>query len=256
MSLFAFQDIITAVTGIILLIAMAMAIRVSASPASVPPTANTTAEELQRQLLMHEQEIQKLRNEIISVDSILSNVSSTGMAVAIEESPILDREIDRVQSEVEELGIAIQIEQGRIRLLHDKAKSVFEEAGGANAKEESLRIEKEIEKLRISNRILFNAPLKQNDSIYLVEIFPNQILIAKVGRSAPPVVFNGKAVDVLFLSWTKDIPHRSRFILFAHPGATELLSTIRQGLDNKGRSIGFDLLPSGTTVIDPQTGME
>lgn len=255
MSLFAFQDIVTSVTGVILLVAMAMAIQVGSAPAR--DKSEATAEEyeqLSASLAATEAESERLVEETKSSESLLADAATFAPGATAEERVSLTQEIERIESELSKLKEELAVEE-RLRdqtLAELAASEVAAETEAARS--EIARLEGAIESLLSNNQMLFNIPERMSGRVRLVELFPDRILIARAGVAEKPLVFAGARAVSQTTDEIRSSPESDRWVLFAHPGTTKALSAIRQELDSRNRAVGFDLLPDSVTVIDPISG--
>lgn len=254
-SLFAFQDIVTSVTGIILLVAMAMAIQVAKAPSR--EKAGISASEygvLTERLQAIQTRLTRLQDASSSSDQELAEASSMSTAGAVEDARKLQKQQDQLKAQIDSLRQ--QLDDLTIQLAANE-EALEASAGSEEAKrvaDRLARVESELEHLKSSNRILFNPPDRASRRIHLAELFEDRALIATLDAKAPPTMYDGS-------SWLEDVSLEFRrrgsavhWILFAHPGTTDELDELRDLLDKRGNPVGFDLLPNDVRVLDPITG--
>lgn len=255
MSLFAFQDIVTSVTGVILLVAMAMAIQVASAPAR-ERTESTAAdyEQVKAELASAKSETSRLLETIKAAEETLGAAASMAPGATVEERAKLEREIERIDAELQSMKEDLAAQQRRRdQTLADLAASDLATKITAT-QTEIARVEDKLQAIASGNQMLFNVPDNLVGRVHLVEIFPDCILIAKGGVEQRPLIFEGhdsveEAIDEMQSSDKDD-----RWILFAHPGTTEQLNAARKALKRLNRVVGFDLLPDSVTVVDPVLG--
>lgn len=254
MSLFAFQDIVTSVTGIILLVAMSMAIRVASAPATQPDRNGIGIEEIKEQIKAAEAEADRLEAKAKRSQGIVTNASSSLPGATAEMLASLEAEVEHERGEVESLREKFASEQS----VRDKLQNALDAAASDPSVDEMLEeaeaVREEMIKLKTSNRLLFNLPPRSRGPVYLLELFPGETRVAEAGVKEKPIVSRGESRLTEIKLVVKSKPQHARWVLFAHPGATDDLAMLRQFFDDQGMTIGFDLLPNRLTVIDLEDG--
>ena len=259
LSLFSFQDIITSVTGVLLLLMLLLALELTQRrPVSAADSSNCIAAEIEAAIEDAEDEIERL-TKILAGSSANSEIAAGYTIFSARE------EMKATEGQIESLEVKLQqlARQGDLaeKQLQEMQAEQNERAGDADHLEiiehETAEINREIEDLQTNNRVLYNTDSVGEKRVYLVELFPNDILVAVTGKQGSPQRFSGRSAKGEFLSWARrQSPSTSRFMLIVHPGTTEVFSDIRDLLDSRGFTIGFDLLPDGKNAIDPERGAE
>ena len=258
-TLFSFQDIITSVTGVLLLLMLLLAVELTQRrPSSPADSSNRIAAEIEAAIDEAQAEIARLTTLLSSLGAEAETAVGYTLFSAQEERTATDDQIETLEIKLEQLG--------RQRALAENQLQEMEAKRGARARDadrleiiehETAGAEQEFEDLQTGNRVLYNTDSTDGQKVYLVELFPNEILVAAAGERARPQRFtDGRATDE-FLAWAITQSNTAaRFMLIVHPGSTEAFGQIRERLDSSNFTIGFDLLPDGKNAIDPERGAE
>ena len=250
-SLFAFQDIITSVTGIILLITMMMAVELvqNLSRAAAAPQeekSSQVAHMLRQAFSESTSEQDRLQKILDETTTIRFNADSLRRRLA---------ELKAAAGELELQNELIQTTREKIDARKTQqnleAKDLTPEAIEALAKEQAA-IARQIAAMKESNRVIFNRPAGAAKAPWLVELNETSIVAAEMGQVLPPQSFDSPDA---FLQWVQDQDRDSRyFVLLVKPSTIEVFSTIRKVLQDRRFDVGYDLLPSDQMAIDAQTG--
>ena len=250
-SLFAFQDIITSVTGIILLITMMMAVelvqnltRAEAAPQEQKSTQ--VASQLRQAVsegVAEADRLQKILDETTTIrfdaDSLRRRLEQL-QAAAIE----LESQNDQIQSTQQKID-------ARREQQKEEAKELTPEAI-ASLLSEQKAVAEQIAAMRQSNRVIFNRPEGAAKAPWLVELNETSIVAAEMGQVRVPQTFS--TTDE-FLQWVASQDRNSQyFVLLVKPSSIDTFSAVRKELQDRQFDVGYDLLRSDQTAIDPQTG--
>lgn len=250
-SLFAFQDIITSVTGIILLITMLMAVELvqnlSRAAAAPQEQKSTQVAKMLRQAVSDgTSELDRLQKILDETTTIRFNADSlrrrlAEMKAAAGELELQNEQIQKTQEKIDARKVQQNLD----------ANDLTPEAIQALANEQAA-IARQIVAMKQSNRVIFNRPAGAAKAPWLVELNEMSIVAAEMGQVQPPQSF---ATPAAFLQWVQDEDRDSRyFVLLVKPTTIETFSTIRKALQDRRFDVGYDLLPSNQTAIDAETG--
>ncbi len=228
-SLFSFQDIITSVTGIMILVTLLMAVELirrpkQAASAAVPEPARNDSSASQ-------QELDELRRREQEGAKRLQQLSST-TSVDHTEAGDLRRAIARATSEP--AMTAAQIEQLRQRVTE---------------------LSESLERMKQINRVVYNPAAGAAKQAWLAEVSDHRLLIAKVGEVAAPLTFDGPQWLDTFRKWLRTRDRASEyFVLLIKPSGIKSYGNVRDALKTDRFDLGFDVLMSEQTAIDPIVG--
>jgi multidrug resistance efflux pump len=253
-SLFAFQDIITSVTGIMVLITLVLALELlqrkesapAAKTAQVTDDIRKTIDENKlaiQQLKLQLEQSMRLVEEFASIDITRVNVELTDLK---QRNESLRREIAKLESEqqdakerLEEARSKKQDRSSDPKTLEDLLRQLEEAA-------------KQLARLKKSNRVIFNPSEGQSKSPWLVEIADNGLKVAKIGVSAAPATFD--TVDQ-FKTWAAARrPSAEYFVLLVKPSGIDSFANVRTVLKDMSFDLGYDLLTEDQNAIDLEIG--
>jgi len=255
-SMLPFQDIITSVTGVIMLMTLLLALRLT-----VPVVINSYGDPEEKQSLITQ--INLTEDQIVDLQ-----VSLQSQAQLVSELSTYSRHT--ATAEVRAITEEIQLLETRLAQLREQEAKVDKDASGAealwqNRSEEEERLialqqrlqalQQELETLKSSERVFYNPTDLAGREVLLVELFDSDILVAKAGKREQPLRFQGSSMSRDFLAWAANQPTaRVRFVLIVHPGTTATFNKLTKDLRGKGYRIGFDLLPESRIAIDVAQG--
>ena len=250
-SLFAFQDIITSVTGIILLITMMMAVelvqnmqRAASAPqeqksAAVERTLRGAIEENTQEIVRLERLLEETSTIRFDADALRRRLANLSAATAE-----LEKQTTRIEATQQE------IEQRKAQLA-EQSEELTPEAVEEIAQEQR-ELAQQIQAMRQANRVIFNRPEGAAKTPWLVELNTDQILAAEMGASRAPQAFPSAAE---FLMWAGGQNTGAiYFVILVKPDSIETFAALRQELQDRQFEVGYDLLRADQTAIDPNTG--
>ena len=253
-SLFAFQDIITSVTGIMILVTLILALELIQRKEQSPP--QKTAELIEQS----QAAIEANRRETEQIDSELKqrNVEAVELAgVDVtrlkRQSEDVSRQNQQMKDELDRLGRERdKADMRRNQAKKAKAKHADDPKNLQQLQEQIARKEKELKTIKQSNRVIYNPAKGSSKSPWLVEVAAGKVLVAPMGKSAKPHVFPSAAA---FQGWLgKRNPNAEYFVLLVKPSGIKFFDEIRKALQQRKFDVGYDLLPASKTAIDPEKG--
>ena len=263
-SLFSFQDIITSVTAIVTVIALLLALdlvqrKQAQSSDSSPAMAVVLMDRLERE----EAKLARLLAMAENSDELVREVAATSPAelrneIAERNSAIADLERERAKlekqqqqwqaREKERLADQFDLEP----LKADLAKTIE----GIEALEQQRADE------RAENRTIFTLPRGMQKEGWLAVIDSKQIAVAPLGRAAKPTIFVATGITLFgssaaenFGKWVAEQNLSSAyFLLLIRPGGATGFDQLRDILEKKQVSHGFDLINADQTILHPERG--
>lgn len=252
-SFFAFQDIMTGVIGILLLIVLLMCLDLSRATAE----ADGTIERLQAaRLLEHD------------LDSILAQEKSADLSVRELQSQLRrqagDRpQIDRVVARRRELSRLYERIAGVERALHGGFEALREltENGGALRQLEELienertkkRLESELDAARRHQGLTYLLNQRFKKIPLLVVASRDAIRVGIVGSEQAVLTFRQRNLETrkqAVAQWLQRFDSQGYYVLLvAKPSAQGHVGTLRTMITELGFSQGLDLLPEDWSVL-------
>lgn len=272
-SLFSFQDIITSVTAILILLVLILALELIArrhDEAAADQDASRSAlqqsaaalERLVAQLttLVPTDETRPLaertqsefeRDVRVMEDQARQAVAAAESARAVEErARALAAEAEAKLAEVQDLRDELRRTLDEAALLDDEAAKLALD----NAKEAeriARRRDELSEQPTPGAELVFNAPENSNSQAWIVEVSNDGLVVVKLGTNERRVlgaaIGPGSAVD----EWVAELdPDRDHALILVRPSGIAASADIRETLAEEGVSFGVDFIGEGQVVRD------
>jgi hypothetical protein len=253
-SLFVFQDIITCVTGIMLLLTLVLALRLVESSAAAPPAqTKRLVEQLGVELESMVDETTQLEGQLRQQQKILDSGALVDTATLANHQADLDDRQKRLRSNMSRLQQQQQQVEDRkkkIELVQQSRSSETQEI--QDLQQQITRASSELEEMQTENRVFFNPAPGSNRTPWLVQFDDGEILAAEMGKSALPQSFKTPAA---FLQWSRQQSKGSvLFILLVKPDAIEDYHVSFDTLKKEGYSVGIDVLTKDQHAINATSG--
>lgn len=257
-SLFSFQDIITSVTGIMILVTLLMTLelvqRSFNSPAVKTQEIVEEVKPAAAEVLQRIEELKRRLEQQAAVAAAAAGLDATTVRTRLQDArraaAALVGDVERLTSEEHDA------ERRRKDAEREQTHTADQDRERRRLEEEAKRLQEELDKLKSSNRIVFNRDPGSSKTPWLVDLSGSAITIAQVGVSAPPTVFRGaSAAESIgkFVAWSRGRdPNAEYFVLLIRPSSVDTFHMLREQL--VGFDFGFDVLKEDQTVIDPQSG--
>jgi len=264
MSLLAFQDIITSVSGILMFIVLMLSLELS-NEAAAPETPVVDAADLE-QLEAAVAEARKRKTTLEGMLGASDDLARAAAAVAPEQ---LRAELRDLDLKIEDLQRSNRsLEARRDTLLADKRSAASETADSAadqtateQALKEASRLALEISNVKSDDRPVFSLPRGFSKSGWLVVVSKDRCEVAPLGRRASPRSFPvssgllSAASDVSpFLAWSKSLDADAYFLLIVRPGAAAAFEAIKDDFATRKVSFGYDVAGPNRKLLDPDRG--
>lgn len=255
-SLFAFQDIITAVTGILIMITLILALNISGQPAQ-------TAEQGEPSNPISNADLESIRKQLEQLEKKVKNQDSALQMVSGKSDQQLKDEIK--QFEQSQASIRTRIEAQR--KLTETAKELLHKLNTENdgqlasqLDEKLKKIEamlKQLESLQDGSRLVYQVKSSSSKTAWFVDVTDGDLLAAKAGIKQTPVKFSGNSLEEriqAFRNWAQNLKSSERYvILLVRPKGIASYKAIR-GLNIPRIEFGVDLISNDVIVIDPVDG--
>ncbi len=249
-SLFSFQDIITAVTGIMILVTLILALELIQRIKVSPP--RKTAE---------------LSDELDAMSSQIAEIKEELAQSQAKTAELAGFDANRVHQQLQnlhELNLALNGELAKSERERQAARERRQEAEKEKQQRagdpktlralvaEAQKKQEALQKLKRSNQVIFNAVPGESKSPWLAELSASQILAAPIGRRSRPERFGSPSE---FIGWARQRQRDAEyFVLMIKPSGVRVFPEVLHSLQGLGFDIGFDLLDEDHTALNPDTG--
>ncbi len=262
-SLFAFQDIITSVCGILLFVTLLLAVELSQRTEGRP---DLPIEQVSDDLQAAVAEARAERDQLAG--STRRDAAALGLAAG--------RSLAEVEQEVRTLTGAIVGRERDVAELRDREQDAGRRQSEAEARapqREDLERRRADLETRIAEDERMLNEMKQQDRVVLdvsgvpggvgwvVDLGPDSIQVAPIDRAAPPRTFRprlaitGNSAEDQLVAWLDAEASGQYVLLLIRPGGHDRFDAIRDEFKTKGRPFGFDLIGARQTVFDPARGV-
>ena len=257
-SLFAFQDIITAVSGIMILMTLILALELITRTVTAPPvqaeqvseSVDVDMDEIQEEIRQLNQAISRLQGRINASAGVSVNEINDQIAALIITREELTLELERLESE----GQLIEIDQEAL----EAAVAALDGKSYEDLVQEMEEARDELERLQTENVVIFipEDADEEFDVIWLVELDAEEI---RVGRMDDQASITGGVASGSMLSFTtpeaaftwacQRNSTNERFMLLIKPGGAEMWRLLSSNLHGQGYAIGNAILLEEETVV-------
>jgi hypothetical protein len=253
-SLFSFQDIITSVMGVIIMITLFLGVELVNRKENAPPImTNEITNKIDDAVANTEAEIKAMREELKQYQEKMRQMAN------INKSE-LDRQVQDIKRLTSDLGNELGKTEQELQEA-DQRKNVAE-AANMQSKVDSKNIEtllkeiavmeKKLRDMKQSNQRFFTPARGASKNPWLVEIKNQNILVAQAGKRVPPQHFQNVAQIRQFAAQRDH--NAEYFVIFLDQSSVDTFRQVRQILQQLQFDVGYDLLASNQTIINPQTG--
>ena len=267
-SLFAFQDIITSVTAIIIVMVLFLALDlVQRHPGraadSAEDSAGALAEELRQRISEATAELAELQAAAAVADELVRDVAAISPVELAEEIERRRQAIADLQARKQRLEEQQQRWKGRQTTAAAEAfdlRDVHEEQ--AQVQREITEFERQREQERRENRPVFSLPRGFDKTGWLVVVEADRLSLAPLQRASRPRQFVrsgigpfGTSAVTAFLDWVRTEQQTGAyFLLLVRPSGSETFADLTVELGTRGITYGFDLIDAHRTILDPERG--
>lgn len=252
-SLFTFQDIITSVTGIMILASLILALEFVERKTEAPAQQTKNIIQQMRNAIEHNRRLTQDMHLQFERDRVaLDEYSQIDASKVDEELKDIREAITRKTAEASKIEKKLtQVNWEAAKLSKELAQINDVELDKAKSELELRR--QELESLRASNRIILNARTGTSKPCWLLELDGTRVRAALVGRPMQPLEF---ASQSKLFEWAKTRDnHEEAFVLIVKPTAVTTYDEILDTLHKKLLfDVGLDLLGGDQTVFDPVSG--
>ncbi len=254
-SLFAFQDIITCVMGIMLLLTLILSLQIAVSPSAVLSTPmQEQADQLAAETTGLLMEIVAMERQIADQMIVLNSgallnpqILQRSRDLAVQESVAAQKEVARLEQQITDSEQRL----AEVRSEFNQHELLVQESSLLEQKRLNRLVE--LDDVRSGRRRIYNAHNSDAQTCWLAEISsPNNIRIGITGNESSLQEF--ASIDEL-IQWTQTQANKDyALMLLVKPDAASSLELLSKTLVEQKIAFGFDLLPQDTIVLAPNKG--
>ena len=255
-SLFSFQDIITCVSGIIILITLVLALELIQRKLS-PPVQQTrlVASQIRAAIADAETEINRLNAQLAAQTSRAQELAGFSEDTIRNDLENTRQQVKSLTADVESLkeqqmAAAKELEKIQAERFAKKA----DEKKLADLESATNDLSQELNQVKQENKAYYNPRTADGRKVWLAQIGKGQVIVTPAGQDAPGVVLSlsdSLFSDSEFSDWLDERSPQSDFIfLLVQPDGADAFQEGQTLLERKGFSIGFDLLGTGQSAVN------
>jgi hypothetical protein len=257
-SMFSFQDIITSVIGIMILVLLVVALELSQRSLQSPVVQHATTRKQTRATLEDAvRRVQQLRQALQAGE--LGELAGISAAEIRRETDELDRLIPLLESDLAAAkSRGKQLSETRQQAENHLAAREADRQELDQLEEELRLLMEELGRVKAANLLFFRPGPSTGKQAWLVQISKERIWAAPLGPESKPLRFEGATANSRqrqFLAWAAGrSPASDYFVLMIQPGGAGVSKEIEESLRERGFGVGLDLLGAEQNAIDPQRG--
>jgi len=257
-TLFSFQDIITSVMGIMILVMLVIALELAARQFQSPAIQQAVVQEdVQEALVRATEQLERVKAAI--AQGGWDDLAGISRSEIEKQTGQFERLIPQLE---QDMAAARRQKMELERRKQDAEQKLKERRADedliARLQAELAAINEELSRLASSSTLLFRPSDTAGKAAWLVQVSDSDILAAPLGPVSRPVLFAGATPDSRrrqFLAWAADRnAAREYFVLLIKPGGAAQYLEIRNGLRDRQFDVGLDLIGSEQEAIDPERG--
>ncbi|MDG2470522.1 MAG: hypothetical protein P8M80_14665 [Pirellulaceae bacterium] len=255
-TLFAFQDIITSVTGILILITLILALSLVLEPAAQVSQVQQDGKALQAELDQLESDIQALEAQTQIDAEVLDLLVSFGAESLSDLIAELDSSIEKTRSMLRDANIEVLGNKNTVaesnQKLNEKQQSLDDITDKIKQQEALLK------EINESNRVVYQFSGNPDQIPWLIELGATQWLAAPANQKAKATVFSEPSLSKRLRAiedWYKNtLGSEGYLVLLIRPDGVQSYNTLRSSKTMANAQFGVDLIASDVTVIDLESG--
>ena len=263
-SLFAFQDIITSVTAIVIVVVLFLALDLvqrkesarADSPVGVAADLTDRIAELKR-------ELERLQAETTQADATVRELAQFSPAELQAEVAAAERLLQDLQSRGKELTARHEVWESRQKAaLAARFDLRPQQLQLERTRQANQDLQREIEEGRNDKRPIYGLPRGITAGGWVAVIEEEKIFIAPLGKRARPLQFEQGAFPLVtgtaagaFLQWiTDEKQQRAYFLLLVRPGGADQFYEIESNFNDTSTLYGFDVIDAQQVILHPEKG--
>lgn len=255
-SLLSFQDIITSVAGVMIFLALIMALQLVVQTTEASPSEATSQlnAQLEDALAAAEDDMRALQREARDIAAALQRRAGETTITLASKQSALEREIAGLRQDVAELaGDESRSKQRRNEAASRAAKNAKVDEKLNKLLRKNRQTQEKIDELRAENRLIYVPQPGSGKKAWLMQVSGDAILAAEAGESAEPIPFPGSSIAQQLVAaerWARKLDGRRNYlVLIVKPSGVDVFDTLLARLKLLPLDVGFDLIDEQHTVV-------
>ena len=255
-SFFAFQDIITSVVGIFVLITLIMVVELAAKATERLSTEKPVAENLSKVVSLMQLEVDALKQREAELENASSLVAGVQRFNIDEIRADLEKETKQLEERTKRFEALERTTRSVLAAAEGQLRQLQEESIANQPKQDELKkllgklefLDRKINNLKTDDPMVFRDASLSGKDLVVVDLTASEIGLLDLERKVREK-FIGTDRAEKFHKWIE----RSRlpslhFLLLVRPGAASTFESCRIKLDQLHASYGFDVITSDRTL--------
>jgi adenylosuccinate synthase len=255
-SFFAFQDIITSVVGIFVLITLIMMVELVQRKGSTPASTTLLVDSHSSVIADLVLQVEKLESRSKKLDSISTKIGSVQVFNKDEIAKELRASIQSLNEQIERTD---QRKREIQRIIDSQTKLQAslqsETVQRSRDREELAKLLKELERLdsKIGEMdsdapLIFKSKSLDGRTVVVVDVARDETVLLDLDADRRTTI-RGKDLEREFKNWiAKHSKGNFHYFLLIRPNGASNFDTLRSSLDESGASYGYDLLDQDRTI--------
>ena len=255
-SFFAFQDIITSVVGIFVLITLIMMVELVQRKGSTPASKKLLEDSHSSVIADLVLQVEKLESRSKNLDSISTKIGSVQVFNKDEIAKELRASIQSLNEQIERTD---QRKREIQRIIDSQSKLQAslqsETVQRSRDREELAKLLKELERLdsKIGEMdsdapLIFKSKSLDGRTVVVVDVARDETVLLDLDADRRTTI-RGKDLEREFKNWiAKHSKGNFHYFLLIRPNGASNFDTLRSSLDESGASYGYDLLDQDRTI--------
>ena len=211
-SLFSFQDLITSLSGILILLVLLMAVEIAVRGVTSKPNAQDDLER-NRRLVGLRAKAEALRNRFRDLQASQQNGGANDPLATAQESIRAELKFETLQNDINRMRDAVSAIEKRLENARQEEKKVRKKSESLNAELEKLR---SAQTLALTQRKMFVIPEEgAPKTAVIVECSGESVRAGYIDRAVAPVIFTAdESLNKVFGEYIERLSSSSEYIVF------------------------------------------
>ena len=255
-SFFAFQDIITSVVGIFVLITLIMVVELAAKATERLSTDKPVAKNLSKVVALMQSEVDALKKRETELEKSSSSVAGVQRFNVDEIRADLEKESKQLEERTKRFEALQKSTRSVLVAAEGQLKQLQEESIANQPKQDELKkllgklefLDRKISNLQTDDPMVFRDASLSGKELVIVDLAAGEIGLLDLSRNAREKFTGIGRVDN-FLKWITDRRLSSlHFLMLVRPGAASTFESCRSKLNQLHASYGFDVIANDRTL--------